>query len=147
LLFYKGLLLDSQCTLSLFVRIYNSKQKLADTTGKTFWNFCNKCFAIKKKLSSLKHDLDFLVHLFVSILRVRTLKSLNDCLTKVERRIMEGGTNSGYNTYMHRMSQWNSQYSWLKQTKKCLFFFLKNIEQEGKPVPVWESVPMGGGRI
>jgi hypothetical protein len=40
------------------------------------------------------------------------------------------------------MSQWNSLYSYLKQTKMPFF---KNGEQEGKIGPVWGLVSVGGG--
>jgi hypothetical protein len=42
------------------------------------------------------------------------------------------------------ISQQNSLYSYLEQTKMSLFY--KNKVQEGKTGPVWELVPVGGGR-
>jgi hypothetical protein len=40
------------------------------------------------------------------------------------------------------MSQWNSLYDYLIQTKMSFF---KNREQESKTGPVWGLVPVGGG--
>jgi hypothetical protein len=40
------------------------------------------------------------------------------------------------------ISQWNSAIEILNK-QICLFF--KNRKQEGKTVPVWELVPVGGG--
>jgi hypothetical protein len=42
------------------------------------------------------------------------------------------------------ISYWNSLYRYLKQTKMAVF---KNGGQEGKTDPVWEVIPVGGGRI
>jgi hypothetical protein len=47
------------------------------------------------------------------------------------------------------MSQGNSLYSYLKQTKIPIFLllFFKNEEQEDKTDPFWRLVAMGGGKI
>jgi hypothetical protein len=42
------------------------------------------------------------------------------------------------------MSQGNSLYSYLKQTKMSFF---KNRGQEGKTSPVWKLAPVGGEDI
>jgi hypothetical protein len=45
-----------------------------------------------------------------------------------------------------KMSQGNSLYSCLTQTKMSFFFFFfKNKEQEGKTDPVWGLAPVGWG--
>jgi hypothetical protein len=45
------------------------------------------------------------------------------------------------------MSQGNSLYSYLQQTKMSFFFFYKIREQEGRRGPAWGLVPVADGRM
>jgi hypothetical protein len=49
---------------------------------------------------------------------------------------------------MHvEMSQGNSLYSYIKQTKMSFFFLLQNQRAGGQNRSVWGFIPVGGGRI